>query len=331
MNVDARARLDTAVHQRLVERNVRVANLHVLAHHADVDHRFGILLRRDHGAPLGQIRGRDLEAQLVDHDVVQVLFMQQHGNFIDIVGIDRGYHRAFLHVGEQSDLAPLLVRQPMGTAAQQDIRLNTDAAQLLHRVLRGLGLDLAGTAHDGHQGQMHVEHVAAPQFGAHLPDGLEERQRFDVAHRAADFDHAYIGVARAHAYAVLDLIGDVRNHLHGRAQIIAAALLGDDALVDAARGEVAVAAGGGAHEALVMSEIEIRLGAVRGDEYFAMLKRTHGARIHVDVGIQLHHADLEPACFENGAQRGGGDALAQRGNHAAGDENKSCHDGVTAD
>ena len=62
--------------------------------------------------------------------------------------------------------------------------------------------------------------------------------------------------------AALDLIGDVRDHLHGRAQIVAAALLGDHALVDAAGGEVAVAPGGGAHEALVVPQIQVGLGAV---------------------------------------------------------------------
>jgi hypothetical protein len=35
-------------------------------------------------------------------------------------------------------------------------------------------------------------------------------------------------VARA-ADAVLDLVGDVRDHLHGRAEVVAAALLGDHA------------------------------------------------------------------------------------------------------
>ena len=62
--------------------------------------------------------------------------------------------------------------------------------------------------------------------------------------------------------AALDLVGDVRNHLHGGAEIVAAALLGDHALVDAAGGEIAVAPGGGAHEALVVAEVEIGLGAV---------------------------------------------------------------------
>ena len=43
------------------------------------------------------------------------------------------------------------------------------------------------------------------------------------------------------------------------------------------------------HEALVVAEIEVGLGAVLGDEDLAVLERAHGARIHVDVGIELEH------------------------------------------
>ena len=69
--------------------------------------------------------------------------------------------------------------------------------------------------------------------------------------------------------------------------------------------------GGRAHEALVMAEVEVGLRAVRGDEHLAVLKRAHGARIHVDVGIELHHADLEAPRLEDGAEGGGCDALAR--------------------
>ena len=132
-------------------------------------------------------------------------------------------------------------------------------------------------------------HVVAAELDAHLADRLEERQRLDVAHRAADLDHADVGIAGAERDAALDLVGDVRDHLHGRAEVVAAALLGDHALVDPAGGEVAVAPGGGAHEALVVAEVEVGLGAVVGDEHLAVLERAHGARIDVDVRVELDH------------------------------------------
>ena len=141
-------------------------------------------------------------------------------------------------VGEQRDLAPLVVRQRPVGAAQQHVGLDTDLAQFLDRVLGRLGLDLAGRGDVRHQRQVDVAGVVAPEFDAHLADRLEERQRLDVADRAADLDDGDFGVARAAADEELDLVGDVRNHLHRAAEIIAAALLLDDALVDLAGGEV---------------------------------------------------------------------------------------------
>ena len=172
---------------------------------------------------------------------------------------------------------------------------------------------------------MHVQHVVAAELDAELADRLEERQRLDVADRAADLDHADVGVARAHADAVLDLVGDVRDDLHRRAEVVAAAFLGDDALVDAAGREVAVAARGRAHEALVVAEVEVGLGAVVGDEHFAVLERAHGARVHVDVRVELDHGDLEAAGLEDRTERGGSNALAQRRNDTAGHTDEFGH------
>jgi hypothetical protein len=74
-------------------------------------------------------------------------------------------------------------------------------------------------------------------FWAHLQlelaDGLEEGQRLDVADGAADLDDGHVGALGGLSDARLDLVGDVRNHLHRRAEVLAAALLGDDRLVDA--------------------------------------------------------------------------------------------------
>ena len=132
--------------------------------------------------------------------------------------------------------------------------------------------------------------VLAADVLAELADRFEERQALDVADRAADLDEHDVGVAARLADAVLDLVGDVRNHLHGAAEIIAAALLLDHRHVDLAGGLVAVARRGHVREPLVVAQVEVGLGAVVGHVDLAVLIRAHRARIDVDVRIELLHA-----------------------------------------
>ena len=163
-------------------------------------------------------------------------------------------------------------------AANQNVRLNSDAEHFLHAVLRGLGLQLAGRGDERHQRQVREDHVFRAEFEAHLANRFQERQRFDVAHRAADFDEHHVHAVGHFAEGGLDFVGDVRNHLHGLAEIIAAALLGDDGFVDAAGGPVMVARQVRGGEALVVAEIEIGFRAVVGDKHFAVLIRATSCR-----------------------------------------------------
>ena len=55
------------------------------------------------------------------------------------------------------------------------------------------------------------------------------------------------------------------------------------------------------NKTLVMAEIQIGFGPVMRDEHFAVLKRAHGARVDIDVRIELDHRDFEAAGFEYGA------------------------------
>ena len=197
VHVDARTRLHARVGQRLVQRDVAVLHLHVLADHGDVDLAVGVRLGGHDLLPLGEIGRRHIEAQLVDDDFVEALLVQQHRDLVDVVGVDAGDDRALFDVGEQRDLAALFVGQRVLAAAQQHVGLDTDAAQFLHRMLRGLGLDLARAADDGHQRQVQEHAVVAAELDAELADGFEERQRLDVADRAADFHHADVGIAGA--------------------------------------------------------------------------------------------------------------------------------------
>ena len=132
---------------------------------------------------------------------------------------------------------------PVG-AADQRVGLDADVAQRGDGVLGRLGLQLAGRREVGHQRDVQEEAVVAADVVADLAGGLQERQRLDVADRAADLGDddvrgGAVVVGRGHrADAVLDLVGDVRDDLDGVAEVLAAALLGDHRRVDLAGGDV---------------------------------------------------------------------------------------------
>ena len=151
------------------------------------------------------------------------------------------------------------------------------------------------------------------QFVAELADRLQERQAFDVADRAADLAQHEVEAVIALEDEILDRVGDVRDHLDGGAEIVAAPLLGENVLVDAAGGDVVLARGGPAGEALVMAEIEIGLGAVVGDEHLAVLIGRHGAGIDVEIGVELAQPHRKAARLQQRAERGGCETLAERG------------------
>ena len=209
----------------------------------------------------------------------------------------------------------ILLRISRGTArsraAEQDVGLDSDGEHLLHRVLRGLGLQLLRGGDPRNQGDVDEDGVVASQVLAHLADGFEEGQRLDVADGAADLDDGDIAVGSDLAHGVLDLVGDVGNHLDGLAQVVAAALLGDDLLINPPGGEVVVAGQFGVGKAFVVAEIEVGFGAVVGDEDLAVLERRHGAGIDVEVGVELHQVDLDAARLQQAADGGCRQTLAE--------------------
>jgi len=109
---------------------------------------------------------------------------------------------------------------------------------------------------------------------------------------------------------MLDFVGDVRDDLDRGAEVVAAPFLADDVLVNAPGGEIVGPVHAGAHEPFVVAQVQVSLRAVLGHEYLAVLERAHGARIHVDVGIELEQGGLDTAGFEQGTQRRGRDPLA---------------------
>ena len=118
---------------------------------------------------------------------------------------------------------------------------------------------------------------------------------------------------------------DVGDDLNGGAQIVAAALLGDDVGIDAARGDVVGSPRGDPGEPLVVAEVEVRFGAVVGDVDLAVLVGAHGAGVDVEIGVQLAEPDRETARLQERAKSCRCQAFSERGDHAAGYEYEPGH------
>ncbi len=263
------------------------------------------------------------EAELLQDDPVEPLGGEHERHLVDRLHVLGGDHRLLGHVAEEGELGLQVLGQEAVGAAQQDARRDADRAQLAHAVLHRLGLELVGGRDVGHERQVHEDRVLAAGVLAELPHRLEEGQALDVADRAADLDDHHVGVrvtrapARHLADRGLDLVGDVRDHLHRAAEVVAAPLARDHVAVDLAGGDVRGLRGDAAREALVVAEVEVGLGAVLRDVDLAVLVGAHGAGVDVDVRVALHHRHPEAVPLEQRPDRGGGEALAERGHHPA--------------
>ena len=69
-----------------------------------------------------------------------------------------------------------------------------------------------------------------------------------------------------------------------------------------------------------MTQVEIGLSAVVSDKDFAVLKRRHGARIDVQIRVELHDRDPHSTLDQKSSKRCGCNSLPERRDHAARDE-----------
>ena len=81
---------------------------------------------------------------------------------------------------------------------------------------------------------MNVERISATNVLLELTNRFNEWQGLNVSHRSTNFNDDNINIVATESQdALLDLVGDVRDHLHGSTEIIAAALSCDHGGVDA--------------------------------------------------------------------------------------------------
>ena len=229
--------------QRLVDREIRVVELHVLADEADVDLAAALGDALGELGPLAELGRLRREPELLADHLIEPLGLQLLRDEVDIrhVAVDDDSLR--LEVREHRDLVAQVVRKLVLRAADDDVRVDSDPAQLIHRVLRRLRLQLACRVDERYVRDVEVEHVLRAGLAPELPDRLEERQRLDVAHGPSDLADHDVGrrCVRRAADPLLDLVRDVRDHLNGRPEVLALALLAQHRVPDRARGVVRVA------------------------------------------------------------------------------------------
>ena len=262
---------------------------------------------------------------LAKDELVDALRVEPERHLVDVVHVVGGDHRLDRKAREQRDLATNVGRQLGLGAAHDHVGRDADPSQLVDRVLRRLGLQLARVADVGDQRQVDEHAAPAADVDRELADRLQERQRLDVADRAADLGDDEVDVAGVghQLDPLLDLVGDVGHDLHRCPEVVAATLAADHGVVDPAGGDVGGAARVGVGEALVVAEIEVGLGAVLGHEHLAVLVGRHRAGVDVDVGVELLQLDVEPASDQEPTDRCCGDALAERGDDSARDEDEA--------
>ena len=314
--------VEAAGAQRLGDREVGVGQVDVLADEGDLDVVLRVVHALEQLVPLGPVDVAEAQAETPDDVGVEPLAVQHLGDVVDARRVDAGGDRRDVDVAHERDLALDRVGDLAVGTQHEPVGLDADLAQRGDGVLGRLRLELAARREVGHERDVEEEAVVAADEVAHLAGRLEEGQRLDVADGAADLGDDDVRSVRTSggegAHAGDDLVGDVRDDLDGVTEVLAAALLGDDVVVDLSGRHVGAADEVDVEEALVVTDVEVGLRPVVGHEDLAVLERVHRPGIDVDVGVELLHRDPQAPRSEKSSEARGCQALAERGGDAPG-------------
>src|SRR5580704_4630010 len=308
---------EAAVQQGFAQTFVGVFELDIFADDADVHFAFGMVQAPQHVEPRLHVGGALFEAEEADDLRVEAFFAELDGDFVNCFHVFHGNNAGFGDVAEEGYFFLEILGDVAIASAKKDIGLNADAEHFFDRMLGRLGLEFAGGGDVGNESDVNEQRVFGSEFEAHLANGFEERQGFDVADCASDFDDDNVDTFSDASEAAFDFVGDVGNDLDGFSEVIAAALLGENGFVDAAAGPVIVAGKLDVGEAFVVAEVEVGFSTIVGDKDFAVLIRAHSAGIHVQVRVTFLDGDFKAATFEETTDGRCRYALTERRNNTA--------------
>lgn len=131
------------------------------------------------------------------------------------------------YVTEQSNLVLDGLIQRMLTSADDDIRLDAHALQILNTGLGRFGLQLLRSTQIRNQRYMDQNGIIMAHLMLELTNGFQERLAFDVTYGTADLNDGDTGlvIRKIAVETALDLVGDMRNDLYGTSAVITTTLL----------------------------------------------------------------------------------------------------------
>ena len=134
---------------------------------------------------------------------------------------------------------------------------------------------------------MNEQAILSAYFQGHLTNGFDKRLALNITDGSTDFGNHYIciGFLSPHVDKMLNLIGNMRNDLNRLAKILALTLTIQNIPVNLTTGKIGVLIQILINKTLIMSQVQIRLRTVIGNENFSVLIWAHGSRVNVHVWI----------------------------------------------
>ena len=175
-NADVVAVRPTGVSECFHHGEIRVRELGVLPNDGDLHRRLLCDDLCNELLPLRKLRCGGRDAKFANEQVAKAELLKLQRHFVDGARSGGGDDRLHWNVGEEGDLLAHIIWDRMIGAEDNHVRLNTAAAQLLHRVLRWLRLQLTGCGEFWKEGDVDVERVAATNILLQLANRFNERK-----------------------------------------------------------------------------------------------------------------------------------------------------------
>ena len=225
--------------------------------------------------------------KFTQYNFVQALFFEKYRNFVNASCSQVLEYSVSIYVAEHSHFFAHILRNGFGAAADEDIRLNTQATQFFYAVLGRFSFQFACASYEGNQGYMNVEAVVTANLFFNLADSFEEGQAFDIANSTTNFSDYEISVVftACTPNAFFNFIGNMGNNLYSTTAIFTTTIFVQNRNIDFASGAAGSFGQVNICKTFIVTQIQVSFCTIIGYENFAMLQGVHIGGVNVQIRV----------------------------------------------